>query len=56
MAILFGAFWLIASIIMSLIIRGNIFKSKEYYKTGLALIILSFVFGFTLLVVVLLNT
>lgn len=53
MAILFGIFWLIASITMGLLIQGKILKSKRYYKVGLSLIILSFLCGFSLLVAVL---
>jgi hypothetical protein len=56
MAILFGVLWLIASIVMGLFIKGDIFKNKQYFKIGLTLIILSFVCGFTMLLTILINS
>jgi hypothetical protein len=52
MAILFGVFWVIAAIAIGLLIQGDIFKNKLFFKLGLALIVLSFICGFSLLVAV----
>lgn len=56
MAILFGVLWLVASIVMGLFIKGDIFKNKQYFRIGLTLIILSFVCGFTMLLTILINS
>lgn len=52
MVILFGVFWLIASIAMGLLIQGDILKSKRFHKIGLTLIILSFIGGLSMLAAV----
>lgn len=53
MPFIFGIVWLVVSLTVGLLIRGNIFKNKLYYRVGLTLIALSFIGGFGLLLVIL---
>lgn len=50
--VLLGILWFIITILIGGIIRGNIFKNALGYKGSIILIILSFVFGFVMLVVI----